>query len=137
MSGVLLLDTGGWLKALAGEQPWADALDAASELIVPGLVLAEVDDHLRRQRSAMHRVLSDLNAGSYRYEPPSPGDLERALVIDRKFKKLELGLVDASIVALAERLGVSRVLTIDSDFAAVRFGNRYEHAFELACPLVK
>jgi hypothetical protein len=41
--------------------------------------------------------------------------------VDAKFEKLDLGLVDASIVALAERLGVSRVLTIDSDFAAVRF----------------
>ena len=42
-------------------------------------------------------------------------DLARAREVDAKFKKLDLGLVDASIVALAERLGVIRVLTIDSD----------------------
>ena len=137
MSGALLLDTGGWLQALTGEDPWAGVMEAATELIVPGLVLAEVDYHLRRQRPAMHRLLADLNAGLYRYEPPAPADLERALAIDRKFKKLELGLVDASTVALAERLNVARILTIDSDFAAVRFGSRYERAFDLAAPLVK
>lgn len=135
MSGPLLLDTGGWLKALSGEQPWAEAVEAASELIVPGLVLAEVDYHLRRQRRAMHRVLQDLHAGAYRYEPPTVADLGRARELDLKFKQLDLGLVDASIAALAERIGVVRVLTIDSDFVAMRFGQHDRLSFELACPL--
>lgn len=135
MKAPLLLDTGGWLRALAGDSPWAEAVEAAGELIVPGLVLAEVDYHLRRQRRAMHRVLADLTAGAYRYEPPTAEDLTRAAEIDSKFKRLDLGLVDASVAALAERLGVERVLTVDSDFAAVRFGERYQRAFELACPL--
>lgn len=135
MRAPLLLDTGGWLHALAGDAPWADAVEEAGELVVPGLVLAEVDYHLRRQRRAMHRLVQDVAAGVYRYEPPTPEDLARARELDAKFKKLDLGLVDASVVALAERLGVVRVLTIDSDFAAVRFGDRYQLAFELACPL--
>lgn len=135
MTGPLLLDTGGWLNALAGEEPWAEAVEEASELIVPGLVLAEVDYHLRRQRSAMHRVLQDLASGAYRYEPPIASDLGRARELDQKFKKLDLGLVDASIAALAERIGVVRVLTIDSDFVAMRFGPHYRLSFELACPL--
>jgi len=131
----LLLDTGGWLKALAGEAPWSEALEEAGELVVPGLVLAEVDYHLRRQRSAMHRLLGDIQSGAYRVEWPTTSDLERARSLDSKFKKLDLGLVDASIVALAERLEIHRILTIDSDFAAVRFGVRSQQAFELACPL--
>lgn len=135
MTGPLLLDTGGWLKALAGEAPWAEAAQEASELIVPGLVLAEVDYHLRRHRLAMHRVLQDLESGAFRYEPPTVADLARARELDQKFKKLDLGLVDASIAALAERTGVVRVLTIDSDFAVMRFGPHYRLSFELACPL--
>jgi predicted nucleic acid-binding protein len=135
MSGPLLLDTGGWLNALSGEEPWAETLESASELIVPGLVLAEVDYHLRRQRRAMHRVLQDLHAGAYRFEPPTVADLARARELDLKFKQLDLGLVDASIAALAERIGVVRVLTIDSDFVAMRFGPRNGLSFELACPL--
>ena len=45
--------------------------------------------------------------------------------MDRKFADLGLGIVDASIVALAERLDVRRILTIDRDFAAVRMGKRW------------
>jgi predicted nucleic acid-binding protein len=135
MSEPLLLDTGGWLNALVGDEPWASAVEEASELIVPGLVLAEVAYHLRRQRAAMHRLLKDLERGAYRYEPATSADLERARVIDEKFKKVELGLVDASLVALAERLGVHRVLTIDSDLVAVRFGPQWKSSLVLACPL--
>ncbi|MEW5740645.1 MAG: PIN domain-containing protein [Myxococcota bacterium] len=135
MRSPLLLDTGGWLKALAGDRPWADAVEEAGELIVPGLVLAEVDYHLRHQRRAMHRLLQDLESGAYRYEPPTASDLARARELDARFKKLDLGLVDASVAALAERLGVFRVLTTDSDFVALRVGPGYRLAFELACPL--
>jgi hypothetical protein len=45
-AGPLLLDTGGWLYALAGEPGWAEALTLARPAIVPALVLAEVDWHL-------------------------------------------------------------------------------------------
>lgn len=135
MTGPLILDTGGWLNALAGDEPWASAVEDAGELIVPGLVLAEVDSHLRRQRRAMHRLLRELAAGAYRYEPPTAADLARARELDEKFSKLDLGLVDASIAALAERIGVARVLTIDSDLVAVRFGPKYRLSFDLACPL--
>jgi predicted nucleic acid-binding protein len=38
-------------------------------------------------------------------------------------------------VALAERLHVRRILTIDGDFSAVRMGRRWNEAFELAVPL--
>ncbi len=135
MTGPLILDTGGWLNALAGDEPWAEAVRDASELIVPGLVLAEVDYHLRRQRPAMHRLLRDIESGAYRYEPPTAADLARARELDEKFRTVDLGLVDASIAALAERIGVTRVLTVDSDLAALRFGPRYRTSFELVCPL--
>lgn len=131
MTSPLILDTSGWLLGLAGEAPFADAIEAASSLYVPGLVLAELDYHLRHQRRAMHRVLSDIDAGAYAYEPPTVADLARASVIDRKFSNLELGLTDSTIVALAERLGVFRLLTSDSDFVAVRAGPRWNRALEL------
>jgi hypothetical protein len=83
----------------------------------------------------MQRLLEDLERGAYRYEPPTVADLVRARELDAKFKKVALGLVDASTVALAERIGVTRVLTIDPDFVAVRFGAGDRQHFELACPL--
>ena len=131
MSAALILDTGGWLAALSGHQPHADALEDATTLLVPGLVLAEVDYFLRKQRSAMHRILNELADGTYDYHPPTLEDLARARELDRKFASVDLGLVDASVAALAERTGVLRVLTVDSDFAAVRVGKGYRQAIEI------
>jgi hypothetical protein len=131
----LILDTGGWLLALSGTGDFATALQAADPPIVPGLVLAEVDWHLRGRRSAMRRLLREIVAGAYAYEPPTPADLDRARTIDEKFPDVELGLVDASIAALAERLGIHHVLTTDSDFTIVRIGRRWNLALELAAPL--
>ncbi len=131
MSGPLILDTGGWLAALGGHEPHAEALDEATSLIVPGLVLAELDSFLRDRRRDMHRVLAELEDGTYSYEPPTQADLTRARELDRKFASTDLGLVDATVVALAERLDVLRVLTVDSDFSVVRVGRQYRQALEL------
>ena len=131
----LILDTSGWLRALAGDTGYADALLAARPAIVPALVLAELDWHLRGQRTAMFRVLDEISKGAYAYEPPTLQDLRRAREVDAKFRDLSLGLVDASIAALAERLQVRRVLTTDSDFAAVRVGRKWDRSLELAVPL--
>lgn len=52
------------------------------------------------------------------------------MVIDRRYPDLGLGLVDGSLVALAEGLGVRRVATRDvGHFSAVRL--RDGSAFEL------
>jgi len=131
----LLLDTGGWLLALAGDEPYAQALREARPAIVPGLVLAEVDWHLRKRRGDMARLLAEVAAQAYAYEPPSLADVARAAQVEKKFADLEVGIVDASIVALAERLEVRRILTTDSDFAVLRMGKRWRMGFELAVPV--
>ena len=131
----LILDTGGWLCALAGDEPYASALKDARPAIVPGLVLAEVDWHLRKRRADMARLLKEVTQGAYAYEAVTLGDVERAAQVDKKFADLGLGIVDASIVALAERLDMRRILTTDADFSAVRMGRRWNKAFELAVAL--
>jgi len=133
--GPLILDTGGWLCALAGDEPYARALRDARPAIVPGLVLAEVDWHLRKRRADMGRLLKEVTQGAYAYEPVTLDDVERAAQVDKKFGDLGLGIVDASIVAMAERLDVRRILTIDADFSAIRMGRRWSKAFELVVPL--
>jgi predicted nucleic acid-binding protein len=133
--GPVIVDTGGWLCALAGDEAYADALKDARPAIVPGLVLAEVDWHLRKRREDMARLLKEVTQGAYAYEPVTLEDVERAAQVDKKFADLGLGIVDASIVAMAERLDVRRILTIDSDFSAVRMGKRWSKGFELVVPL--
>lgn len=134
MTTAIILDTGGWLMALARRAEYAGALDEAELAWIPGLVLAEVDYHLRSRRKDMSRLLREIERAPYQVEMPSQADLERAREIDRKFNQVGLGLVDASIVALAERVGIHRVLTTDADFAVVRYGPRWNQGLTLAVP---
>jgi predicted nucleic acid-binding protein len=54
------------------------------------------------------------------------------LELDAKFAGLDLGLVDGTVAAVAERRQVYRVLTTDRrDFGAIRVGPRLARAFEL------
>ncbi len=131
----VLLDTGGWLRALAGDEPFASVLTSAAHAIVPAPVLPEVDWHLRKRRRDMQRLLREIAEGRYEYVECTIADVVRAAEIDRKFADVGLGFVDSAVAAIGERLQVLRVLTTDSDFAAIRVGPRYRDAFELAAPL--
>ena len=101
---------------------------------MPALVLAEVDYFLRDERAAMRKLIAEVfdPATRYEYELPLPSDLVRALELDAKFKNLNLGLVDGTVAALAERRQDYRVLTNDRrDFSALRVGPRLSRALEL------
>jgi len=96
-------------------------IDQARTRYVPGLVLAEVDYFFRDERQAMQVFMQDLSRGAFTYAPPTIGQLARATEVDRQFADLRLGLVDGSVVALAESLGIRRLATRDMrHFAAVR-----------------
>lgn len=141
MKPPLVADTGGLLRALArrrnGQATWPDyesALQAAAAIIVPALVLAELDYFLRQDRTVMRQIASEIfdPATRYEFEPATPSDIVRALQIDAKFGELELGLVDGTVAAVAERRGVFRVLTADrADFSVIRVGSRYQRALTL------
>ena len=53
----------------------------------------------------MRAFMADLAKGAFTYAPPTIDHLRRAMEIDTRFANLGLGLVDASIVVLAEELG--------------------------------
>jgi predicted nucleic acid-binding protein len=141
VSPPLVADTGGLLRALArtpdGEPSFPEyekALTAARLVIVPALVLAEVDYFLREDRVAMRKLIAEIfdPATRYEYELPVPSDIVRALELDAKFHELDLGLVDGTVAAIAERRHVSRVLTTDQrHFGVIRIGPRYTRALEL------
>jgi predicted nucleic acid-binding protein len=137
----IIADTGGLLRALActadGKPTFPEyenILTTASVVIVPGLVLAEVDYFLRNNRLAMRKLVADIfdPATRYEFELPLPSDIVRALELDARFNKLNLGLVDGTVIAVAERRRVYRVLTTDRrDFGTVRVGPRLARALEL------
>ncbi|MGA3042189.1 MAG: PIN domain-containing protein [Bryobacteraceae bacterium] len=141
MSPAVVVDTGGLLRAIArtssGEPSFPEyetVLTSARVVIVPGLVLAEVDYFLRENRVAMRRLVAQIfdPATRYEYELPLPRDIARALELDARFENLGLGLVDGMVAAIAERRQVYRVLTTDRrDFSAIRVGPRLTRALEL------
>ena len=124
-AAALICDTGALIDYLVESAPdhevFRKAIDQARTRYVPGLVLAEVDYFLRDERTAMQMFMQDLAKGAFTYAPPTGGQLSRAMEVDRRFADLGLGLVDGTVVALAESLGVRRLATRDvRHFAAVR-----------------
>ncbi len=72
-------------------------------------------------RGVAETFMQDVIAGAYRVEPPTIADLERARDLQARYRDLSLGVVDATVVALAERLGEPRIATLDHrHFATVR-----------------
>lgn len=133
-AAAIICDTGALIDYLVDSAPdhrrFRDAIDRARARYVPGLVLAEVDYFLRDERQAMQAFMEDLARGAFTYAPPTLGQLARAMEVDRRFGDLGLGLVDASVVALAESLSIRRLATRGvRHFAAVRLHDG--RAFEL------
>jgi predicted nucleic acid-binding protein len=138
VNAAVVADTGGLLRALAGRPDgaaswpaYARVLQTASAVVVPALVLAEVDYFLRNERAAMRRFLAELfdPATTYEFEPLLPSDLVRAMELDAKFHQLKLGLVDGLVAAVAERRRINRVLTTDRrHFGVIRVGHAYRTA---------
>lgn len=92
-------------------------------LIVPTLVITEVVYLLATRLGAEPEVrfLGDLAAGAFAVEPMTPADWIRVAELVARYRDLPLGTVDASVVATAERLGLSEVATVDRrHFTVVR-----------------
>ncbi|GGT34496.1 type II toxin-antitoxin system VapC family toxin [Streptomyces purpureus] len=92
-------------------------------LLVPALVIAEVAHLVGRRLGPRSEVLlaQDFAEGLFTVEPVHPGDWLRIAELTARYSDFPLGLVDASVIACAERLGVTEVATVDQKhFGAVR-----------------
>jgi predicted nucleic acid-binding protein len=86
-----------------------------SPLAVSPLVLAEVDQLVRRRfgERAADGALRELAGGAYDVAGFSGDDLQAALGVLARYPDRRLGLVDAALVALADRIGATTVFTLD------------------------
>ena len=123
----LLLDTGPIVAALDEDDPEHDRclalLTGGDDRLVPSPILAEVDYWLSKLGSlrAWADLAADISGGAYRLIHPSEADLIRAAELELVYADLRLGFVDASIIALAERLNETRIATLDRrHFSVVR-----------------
>jgi len=102
-------------------------------VVVPVCVLPEVCYLLhtrisQRAESAFVRAVAD---GEFVIESLEAEDVARAETLIRKYADLELGFVDATVIATAERLDAIEVVTTDRrHFSAVR--PRHVGAFRLS-----
>jgi predicted nucleic acid-binding protein len=91
-------------------------------LVILDVVMVETDQLLRTRvgRHAARRFLTAVGEGEHATAFLSPDLLRRAIEIDAQHADLQLGLVDASVMAYAERHELP-ILTFDfADFRAAR-----------------
>jgi predicted nucleic acid-binding protein len=101
-------------------------------LLVPTTVFTEVCMLAERRRGTRAELafLSDVRSGLFTMLETTSVDLDRIADLVKTYADLPLGTVDASVVALAERLHLPAVATLDHrHFSVVR--PRHVPAFEL------
>jgi len=100
------------------------ALHAARrELLVPGTVVAEAGYLLAREAGARVEslFLRSLADGDFTPVDLSSADYVRMADLVTAYESLPLGTTDASVIAIAERLGLTDVATLDRrHFTVVR-----------------
>jgi uncharacterized protein len=124
----LLLDAGALYAQADADEPAHEAVVAVlrserESLITSELVVAEAD-YLILQRLGFRVELDfirDLVSGTFVAECLSRDELATAQSIVEKYRRLELGLADASLVVLAQRYRTRRIMTFDEKaFRTVR-----------------
>jgi len=96
---------------------------APRPLLVPALVVTEVA-YLLSSRIGAHAEVAfarSLHAGELLVEPVLDSDWPRIVQLSSDYADLGLGIVDASVIALAERQGIDTIATLDHrHFATVK-----------------
>lgn len=90
---------------------------------MPTLVVTEVADLLssRLGWGPEVRFLGDLASGAFHVEPVAARDWLRIAELVAQYRDLPLGTVDASVIAVAERLELHEIATVDRrHFTVVR-----------------
>jgi predicted nucleic acid-binding protein len=125
---VIVADTGAIVALIDADDDHHETLlslyeERPAEWILPWAILPEVDYLLGTHVSerAQRAFIADLGSGAFTVEWGSQLDLARARKICEQYRSLKLGLVDASVMAVAERLKARAIATLDvRDFAAVK-----------------
>lgn len=84
-------------------------------LILPVTILVETAYliHAHLGHSAMRDFVQKLSATSLQFESLMPADLSRIHELLSIYADMELDFVDASMVAITERLDIQQILTVD------------------------
>jgi predicted nucleic acid-binding protein len=110
-----------------------ELLRSSKRLVTTDHVLLETWTLLRHRihRTAAESFWEGLRAGVAHVEAVTAADLEAAWVIGRAFADQDFSLADRTSFAVMQRLGVSRVISFDNDFAVFRYGPARRRSFEV------
>ena len=116
----LVLDTGPLYAALdrrdSDHSRCRLLIEQANELlVVPAPVLVEVDYWVHKWlgAGAFIAILDDITDGAYQIEDLLPLDYRRVREICDRYADADIGFVDASVLAVVERLGEPKLATLD------------------------
>ncbi len=133
----IYVDTSAWYAAAnTGDRQNA----RAKELLKTNDALVTSDHVLVETWRLIHHNLSPiaaeifwdgLRSGVATVEQTTSADLEAAWAIGEQFSDQDFAIVDRTSFALMVRLGLSRVISFDSDFAVFRYGLGRRQAFEV------
>lgn len=132
-----LLDTG-FLYALlnSNETRHADVLRASQSvrgtIYLPTVVTTEVAYLIQRDLGSdvLAEFIEMLAIDSFVLVDPTVADFQRAAAVVRQYRDSQIDFVDAILVAIAERLQVVRILTIDTRHFRM-FRPKYCPAFDI------
>jgi len=117
---VLLIDAGPLYAAIDRDDAHHEAsVDLLTHhpgpLLVPTLVITEVAYFVgtRLGSETEVRLAQDFAEGNLIVEPVHAGDWIRIAELVHTYRDLELGMVDASLVATAERHGLEEIASLD------------------------
>ena len=100
------------------------AFETASEnMLLPDVVQTELAYLLARDLgyAALPSLLEDLRSSEIEFAPLLKSDLGRLYEIASTYSSAEFDIVDCCIMAIAERLGITRIATFDRrDFGIFR-----------------
>lgn len=123
-----LLDSGFLYASLDNSDRHHSSVKAVSEtldgtIILPVPAITETAYFLSRNlgTEAVARFVDSLNSLEFIIESPISTDFTRSAQILRKYHDSKVDFVDACIVAMAERLNITTILTVDRrDFGLFR-----------------
>ena len=124
---MIVADTGAVVALLDADDHHHASLRSAFEAesdawILPWAILAEVDHIAASQlgEKVARAFRNDLASGAFVVHWGDDADIQRAVELDIRYADLSLGLVDAVVMAVAERVSARAIATLDlRDFSSV------------------
>ncbi len=125
---IIVADTGPLYALVDKRDAWHARVtrwwsEAARDIVIPMSVLPEVCYLLQTRigPAAETAFVAAIATGELITEAIEPEDVARSAVLMREYADLPMGFVDASVIAVAERLGSRGILTTDrKHFGVVR-----------------